>query len=307
VRIENFDFENDVREHVLDNLPCEPEFRAALEAEDAHSLLIIYANWAERMISAVPRIIHEAKALISNPLSSDPRYKPGLDAIRQKIVQGDDLTGHLSKRITKGYRPSQTDQMNLNRRPDLDLMLSDWGVHHLHISENIESDGFVERTGPLIFAVFHRDAAYLIDIFEHGAWADKSIIRIIIHEWPNTGIVYKVPGIMASLQPHSDTDHIALRGVGINSAIEIDGNVWKARSGITTAGSSLSATMGANKLWHQLKEFLKKINSEPLWLKEIIISLGLPIPERASLKFVFYNGRYGILEEQTELFIPLSE
>lgn len=306
MKIENFDFENDIREHVLDNLPCEPEFRASLEAEDTRSLLIIYANWAERIISAVPRIIYEAEALTSNPLSFDPRYKPGLDAIRQKIVQGDDLTGHLSKRITKGYRPSHTDQMNLSRRPDLDLMLSDWGVHHLHISQNIESDGFVERTGPLLLAIFKHDNAYLIDIIDHGKWTKRSILKIIVREWPDAGIVYEMKGAFGLSHSYDDDEHKQLRNAAINVLHEIDGKVWMRPGGITTAGSSALATRRSNHLWDCLEQFQERLKSEPLWLQETIASNKLSVPDCAALKFIFVEDGYGVLEMRTGAFYRLS-
>ncbi len=306
MKIENFDFENDIREHVLDNLPCEPEFRASLETEDTRSLLIIYANWAERIISAVPRIIYEAEALISNPLSSDPRYKPGLDAIRQKIVRGDDLTGHLSKRITKGYRPSQTDQMNLSRRPDLDLMLSDWGVHHLHISDNIESDGFVERTGPLLLAVFHRNTAYLIDIVDHGKWTKRSILEIIVREWPDAGIVYEMKGALGLSQSYDDDEHKQLRNAAINVLHEIDGKVWMTPGGMTTAGGSISATRQSDQLWDCIEQFQQRLTSDPSWLQEVIASNQLSVPNCAALKFIFVDGGYGVFERHSGAFYGLS-
>ena len=46
-------------------------------------------------------------------------------------------------------------------------MLIEWEVHHLHISQHVQADGFVERDDPLLFTVFHTADAYLLDIMTH--------------------------------------------------------------------------------------------------------------------------------------------
>lgn len=70
-------------------------------------------------------------------------------------------------------RPSRC----LTGREDRDLMVADWGIHHLHLSSEIDSDGFVKRGGDLLFAAFGADDAYLIGIYQHLTdWARKEVL-----------------------------------------------------------------------------------------------------------------------------------
>jgi hypothetical protein len=181
-------FEEDIREFVLGNLPHDPSFTAELRAKTPPELLIIYGNWRSRLVSMGPRRVHRSKALVANPLSADARYKTGLDAIIAKLENGQDVTPHLSRGIRYGYKPPSGSRS----RQDLDLLLNDWGVHHLHLSDVIEGDGFVGRTGPLLFAVFRPDDAYLIDIIDHGGWTRDHVIETMVAEWPNENLVWEL-------------------------------------------------------------------------------------------------------------------
>ena len=46
----------------------------------------------------------------------------------------------------------------MHQKNDRDLLIADWGIHHLHFSTQIESDGFVIRTRDLLSAYFAPDA-----------------------------------------------------------------------------------------------------------------------------------------------------
>jgi hypothetical protein len=95
--------EEDIREFVLKSLPHDPKFTAELQAKTAQELLVIYGNWRSRLVSMSPRQVHRSNVLMANPLSSDLRYKPGLDAIVAKLLNGQDVTPHLSRAIRYGY------------------------------------------------------------------------------------------------------------------------------------------------------------------------------------------------------------
>ena len=81
----SMDLGEDIREFVLNSLPHDPQYTSELRAKTAQELLIIYGNWRSRLVSMGPRQIHCSEALDANPLSNDPRYKPGLDAIISKL------------------------------------------------------------------------------------------------------------------------------------------------------------------------------------------------------------------------------
>jgi hypothetical protein len=141
-------FGADIRVHVLSVLPYNQCDRADQEAMSTGDLLIIFLNWQNRLIPARARRVYRSRAL-----ANDPEFaKHRIDAERliSKIEKGDNLKPHLSKDVGIGYQ-APTPRTSARRR-DLDLMLNDWQVHHLHISSNVKADGFVAHAGPLLFA-----------------------------------------------------------------------------------------------------------------------------------------------------------
>lgn len=49
-----------------------------------------------------------------------------------------------------------------------------------------EPNGFVNRTGPVLFARFDEQNAYLINVWSHGNWTNQDMIRIIHNNWPES-------------------------------------------------------------------------------------------------------------------------
>lgn len=147
--------------------------------------------------------------------------------IVKEIEGGADLTPRLSKRVLVAHDTSADPTASLARREDRDLMLADWGIHHLHLATAIPSDGFVERGEDLLFAAFLPDDAYLIGIYGHLTdWARKEVLEILVRNWPASGLVFET-GAIGLTNEHSDEDRRILRNHGISSPmIVLDGKVW---------------------------------------------------------------------------------
>ena len=96
-------------------------------------------------------------------------------------------------------RPSS----NFGRRADLDMLLNDWNVHHLHIGRNRDESGFIERGNDLIFGIFHENKAFLIGAYVHGDWAKKEIAEIIQNEWPQIGNFVALNSVLPGNEPES--------------------------------------------------------------------------------------------------------
>ena len=297
--------EEDVRAGVLAMLPCDATERAALEAEGVSDLLTIYVNWNERLIDPRPRKAHVSDALAANPLRHDGRYSAAFDAICACITAGNSLTAHLSRGIRIGYEARGETPKVLKRRPDLDLLLSDWGVHHLHLSTTIEADGFVARTKPLLLGVFHRTDAYLIDIIEHGDWTRESLMETVVRHWPNAGILYEMKGVTGLARPVEPGSRKLLREAGVNVPLEIGGKVYMSPRGISTAGTSASAAMQANDLLRDLDMFCERVEADPAYLVGLILRAGRKPPLSTDLKFVFLPEGYGVLETGSRTLIRL--
>jgi hypothetical protein len=65
----------------------------------------------------------------------------------------------------------------------------------------VQPDGFVERTGSLLYVFFKPDDAYLIGIFPHRAWVREEVIRIMVREWPTANLAPELNGAVGMAPP----------------------------------------------------------------------------------------------------------
>ncbi len=298
------DFDIDIREQIFARLPRTPEVDAELSAMATRDLLTIYGYWLSRLVSPQPRQVHESKALLANPLAAETRYAPGLHQIISRVTNGEDITPHLSKRIRTGYQSSSAP--TLQRREDLDLMLSDWGIHHLHLSTEMDTDGFfVKRGGPLLFAAFRPSDAYLIDIADHKSWTRADIVRIIVEEWPDAGIVHKVEGLTSPSV--SEEERQRLRNAGIGGAmIEINDATYSPAALMSTAGLTFNSVRSADKLLSDVAWFRDQITNNGSIVASALVEAGITLPPNPDLHFTFLERGYGVVDRNTGSVFRLS-
>jgi hypothetical protein len=116
-------------------------------------------------------------------------------------------------------------------------------VHHLHLPDILDSDGFVRRDPALdadllLFAIFRNDRAYLLDVLSHGDWTNESLVEIAVRNWPGDRLFVSLQGAVGISQTLQQGDRQKLRSAGVNSLIQIDGEVYiSASGGLTAAGT----------------------------------------------------------------------
>lgn len=208
---------------------------------------LYYYDIVDRTPAAIPR-----KTLRADTFACPPEHAPGLLALEQKIQTGNDIRPHLSLGV-------------LN--PDnFDGLLLDWGIHHLHLGTTAhpQDSNFMARTGPLLYARFSDDTAYLLGIMEHGKWSDQDLIRILHRNWPSAMEQYRVKGAVGLSYSPSDSDIGNLRKSQINALLEVEPGVIYCHlgSGINAAGSSVASAMKLNKLRRFFTESEKMIHME---------------------------------------------
>jgi len=136
--VKDIDLKEAVRRYILGNLPYDHNdaaLCAKMQAMDARELLIVYHNLMSRQVLPRPRDVKKSKAFLANPIVS--QRAADFAVIINDIEKGHDLTRYLSRGI-KNVVTSATKP--LKQRRDLDLMLNEWGVHHLHISTVLDRD-----------------------------------------------------------------------------------------------------------------------------------------------------------------------
>jgi hypothetical protein len=287
-----------LRNYVLTNLPHDrtnANVAIALREMTPAKLLVTYINWHNRLISASPRKVLQSSTFAKNPLVQT--RSTTIRKIVKDIERGNDLTKYLSRGVRVGFSlPRDPEKKELHRRRDLDLLLNDWGIHHLHISTTVEADGFVERDGPLIFGAFKEQTAYLIDVMNHREWTNQHLVQIIIGSWPNAGLAFELKGIIPSEQTYTAEERMQLRGVGISTSVNIAGRAFMPSSGISTAGTSTRASMTAMHILRILKKFEDEIKANPAGVLNFIHQNGGKVHGDPAFEFSLFKQGFGVIE-----------
>lgn len=240
------DVEGDLRRLILARLPVKKrEYILTLEALPIRNLLIRYFNWVSRLIPAQRREVLRSQELGKNPVYL--RFKADIDRLLGKIAIGADLMPHLSTQIEIGYEEDRQGRPGMR---SLDLLLNDWGVHHLHFGHTLRPDGFVERPkdkSELLFVIFQPTTAFVLDIFTHDDWIREDVVRIAVRNWPVRNLFSRLNGVVGLERSISEDDRKKLRNGHVNATIEIDGEVFMGR-GLSSAGTSLEVTIMADRL-----------------------------------------------------------
>ena len=217
-----------------------PEKLATLPTRE---LLLAYLTWKRRHVSAVPRQIKFAQGLLIS--SAYLQFKVVIDEIVRKIETGDSIYGHLSTAVL----PSK-----ILNKPD--SLLSDWGVHHLHLSleQHHKTPALLGRTGPVLWVIFTLETAHLIGVFPHKPgepWVEDEVLETVIREWNGAGVYTK------SLRPMGLETTVTLekrkqaRKHGWNALIEVDNHTW-IPAFMTMSGHSMADADVANRTMLEL-------------------------------------------------------
>lgn len=295
-----------VREWVIRQLPVDQNDRnlaAHLSAMDAHDLLIVYHNWQSRIPPAEPRTVHTSVALGNNTLTA--QYQDPLTAITQDISGGNPLNKYLSRGIKiAAARPGNNPA--LPRRRDLDLLLNRWGIHHLHLSTNIEQDGFVTRTGHLLFAVFRQGHAYLLDIMDHGNWTALHPLEVLVREFPNSGAFHTMQGVVSLAYEPEEDELRSLRNHAVNTFNMIDGKAVMPAAGMVSTGTTISATRDSDMLLEAIRHFASNWDNIPTSRGEAEADTSVARPRVSDLIFDIHDtAGAGFFDQHSKRFFAL--
>lgn len=228
-------FNDDLRAWCLDWVAC-AGYKVRDVPPNAVEAARIYFKARQRLISHRPRKVIWSSKLRVAPLAE--WIREALDAIAAESMLGRSLCPRLSRAVA-----------NLQSK---DGMLFDWGIYHLHLGAGTEPDGFIKRTGPILFVLVREDILYFIDVKPHGkdSWVDRSILDTIDIEWPETIADYLLSaGTMVddvgltSVAPAATTN---ARRIGINI-------LWTTPSGRAYASPGGGLTIGGGSGWAMLE------------------------------------------------------
>jgi hypothetical protein len=233
------DLQQTMRRHMMTTMPLDPS--GTMGELSFRSLHQFYAAWRGRVPVARSRRVHISPELLDNP--GRAAYSLGLRRVLREIADGEDLRPRMSLLIDTAYTPyvppCLARRRSQTRSPDVDRLLGDWGLHHLHLGTepHPKRPSFVARSDHVLFVAFMPNDAYLVDLVRHesdGAnWAALDILDTIVRNWPEAGIVHSsnyATGIVGG--NWSDADRKDLRAAGVSTGVvEIEGRVWVAGLG----------------------------------------------------------------------------
>ena len=246
--------EGDLRREILRYLPALGSSDAALARDlPTDGLLIRFINWRDRLVHSHPRKVEKSREMLTNPLYLARRNDVNL--IFAKAAIGQDLGPHLSRNIKSGYEAPAPKPGR-----DLDLLLNEWGIHHLHFSSTIEADGFVERGGDVLFAIFRPGLVYAIDIMTHSDWANSRLVEIAVTNWPTANLFRPLNAVTGF--PDSASDRTKLRGAGINTFVAVKGVPYISDTfGLTSARTTFHASRRAGEILGRLGRYIRDPDS----------------------------------------------
>ncbi|MFC7478040.1 hypothetical protein ACFQS7_27080 [Dankookia sp. GCM10030260] len=213
------------------------------------------------------------------------QFKADIDRLLGKIAIGADLMPHLSTQIGIGY---EEDRQGRPGKRSLDLLLNDWGVHHLHFGHTLRPDGFVERPkdkSELLFVIFRANTAFVLNVFTHDDWIREDVVRIAVRNWPTRNLFSRLNGAVGLERPISEDDRKQLRNAHGNALIEIDGEVFMGR-GLSAAGTSTEATIRADRLRKCLDAYCADESMIVSAMKAQADNLKRRIPNRPTFELI---------------------
>lgn len=242
--------------------------------------VVFLANCLEfdrRRISAQPRKVEYSRELQQSAAFSV--HGNAIQILAARATAGETLTPFQTKLLG-----------SFDKR---DLLLSDWGIHHLHLGHLRPGALSCGRTSDLLFAVFEDGIAYFIDVMDHHAFSEKRLLEILDANWPEHTGRFVGQGIVGLEYEPTSEEIGELRKAGVNSLVSLrPGRVsGPPGGGVTTAGTSVRCMMEANRMGRLLSDAEDVVRSN-----ETAIRMKLGIDDSVPLRL------YAMLPDAVQIY-----
>lgn len=214
------------------------------DGADAQRVSRMYLNVLHRQIAVRPRNVMRAKELIEQSVD----VELALERISEASKQGADLNPFLSHRLSDA-------EFN-------DGLLSDWGIHHLHLSPTMKGRGD-PFGGLLLFLHVSDELLHFIAILDHRSFSKKQLLDTVESNWPVILDAHRRKGVTAN--ELTDQQRANLRAKGGLSLPSVGGHVVAPPGGgYTSSGLSVKVLLGTDRSFAEAKllETLCRNNSE---------------------------------------------
>lgn len=260
---------------------------------DINSFAARYLEMINRLIIPVPRRvifskeIHNSLGGLTHEVKAEQREK-ALEAwrtvfyLRQLLVAGENVNGFLSKGI--GFATG---------KKSADGLLWDFGMHHLHLSREVETSGFVKRSDYLLFAIITGEHTYFVDVRLHRdpqnlGWVRQELFEIAHSNWPELFEPRILRGVKGDRL--TDKEKRELRRKNINHVTELGGNAIGPLGGGTAMNvSSMMCRIFAGRLLHELDRHQSYFDSQPQELRSQLEGKKIEVGEKMEFELVLLD------------------
>lgn len=216
--------------------------------------------------------------------------------LRYLLVEGMNVNGFLSKRIGSATGARSKDHL-----------LWDYGIHHFHLSREVDKTGFVKRSDYLLFAIVTGENAYFVDIRPHHApdgleWVRQDMLNIVYSNWPEIVEPHKLRGVSGTVV--TDEQKAELRRKNCNLVTDIGGHAIAPIGGGTAGdGSSVACRYLAVKLLHEIEYHQRVFEANRRALRSVLREKGFQETDELEFDLVLLDG----LNSSDELVASLTE
>ena len=236
-----------------------------------------------RMIPPKPRSVHISKTLKSKLLTIDSHWATLVNVVKDHFQTGGRVSKFLSKKIFDA---------TFN-----DGLLNDYGVHHFHLSDQLDNRGFfVDRSDMLLFALVLESDAFFIDVMPHPdertatdfGWVRQDLLTIINSNWPQLLEPHIAKGTSGDIL--TDAQKKELRRKHINVVHQVgDKAIFPIGGGTTSAGTNMLWQFLGDKLIHEIEHLQRYCETQPSEVREALKDQGHALTKDMEFKLVLFD------------------
>lgn len=219
---------------------------SAFAALGVRDQVCCFMNWQSRLVHPHPRQVNKADGF--DDLEAVQANRPSVEALLTGLGQGDDLNAHLSRDVAQGYCLPRDGRKG---GPHFDLLLNEWGIHHLHLFQSSGRATFRGFGGQLLYVILGRGVAFVLNVAPHDVWTSKRLIETTIQSWPYQGLFVPLKGVLPG-RNLPENEHLALCKAGVMTAPVINSQHWI--SGVTCG---MSTALMSNRVMREAGRLLR--------------------------------------------------
>ncbi len=259
-------------------------FRLEFKQEIQHldDPLFRWLDFRLRYIDPIPRQIFVSRKF---PKKLPSSVEKGLRCLVDLIHQGKDVNAYQSKGLVRF-----NDVSAKKRAKRTDLLWADWGIIHLHITDNptVSGEFFSDRVCSdgeawLLFCIFIGDTVGFIDVRPHedkNLFSDQDLIKTVKESWPDYMERFRLNGLLPSREGFTNAEINSLRANGVCTPICIDDDVYMGPGmGVTSASTSMRVTDKAGRVLDWIDSLATMADDENGQLWRDVKSFGVENPE----------------------------